>query len=133
MTPIGSPRVPPTAGSSSLATPVTRNDAGPDDSALAARLASPAMPPSHAAATPLHATPAECPAAAIAAIALRRQRAPFALCCRSCFVSSSVLLLPTASRFAPSTTDTYQSWPLSLREDPEGARALFGSGQGESA
>ena len=98
MTPIGSPRVPSTVGSS-LATPVTRNDAGPDDSALAARLASPrllclpAMP-----LPPLHATPAECPAAARAAFALRcrddRQRAPFAgscLCCRSCFVSSSVL------------------------------------------
>ena len=42
MTRIGSPRVPSTVGSS-LVTPVARNDAEPDDSALAARLASPAM------------------------------------------------------------------------------------------
>ena len=55
MTPIGAPRVPSTVGSS-LVTPVARNDAEPDDSSLAARLA---IPASLAAATPLHATPAE--------------------------------------------------------------------------
>ena len=44
MTPIGSPRVPSTVGSS-LVTPVAR-DAEPDDSAHAARLPTPAMPAS---------------------------------------------------------------------------------------
>ena len=58
MTPIGSPRVPSTVGSL-LVTPVARDAAEPDDSAHAARLATPAMPASFAAATLPHGTPAE--------------------------------------------------------------------------
>ncbi|OLP89831.1 Kinesin-like protein KIF2A [Symbiodinium microadriaticum] len=58
MTPIGSPRVPSTVGSS-LVMPVARDAAEPDDSAPAARLATPAVPAGCAAATPPHAMPAE--------------------------------------------------------------------------
>ena len=130
MTPIGSPRVPSTVGSS-LVTPVARNDAEPGDSALAARLTSPAMPASLAAATPSHGTPAEVDQSALpppvpplpcaAAMTGLTDRALPALPCFHASAASAA----SASRFASST----MSCPLSLRRDPEGARALFASRQ----
>ena len=119
MTQIGSPPVPSTVVSS-LETPVARNDAAPDDGAHTARLASPAIPASLAAATPSHATPAE-----VDQSALPPQVPPL-----PCAAVQPRASAAAASLFAPSTTDIHHSCPLSLRGDPGGARAFFGSGQG---
>ena len=133
MTPIGSPRVPSTVGSS-LVMPVARDAAEPDDSAPAARLATPAVPAGCAAATPPHAMPAEVDQSALrpqvppmpcAAVmsgnahhlqphALAADRALPAL---PCFSASAAASAP-ASRFMPSPTEVYQSCPLSLRGRP---------------
>ena len=122
--------------------PVARNDAEPDDSAPAACLASPAMPACRAAARPSHTTPVEVdqsaslpqapPLPGTAAITSNvhdaqppATAAARALPAQPCFSASAA----SASRFAPFMTGIYSSCPLSLRGDPESARAMFGSGQ----
>ena len=136
-TPIGSPRVPSTVGSS-LMTPVERDAVEPDESAHAARCASHASLARSADATllvspveddqsaPLHVPPLLCTAFATpgtmnASMPAADARALPALSAFSASAASA------AQPFASLPTD-FSSCPLSLRGDPEGARALFGSG-----
>ncbi|CAE7324165.1 unnamed protein product [Symbiodinium sp. CCMP2456] len=93
------------------------------------------------AALPPHATPAEVDQSALPqvpplpcdatmtgnahATAFSAERVLPALPCFSATAASAA-----ASRFTPNTTDIYQSCPLSLRGNVEGARTLFESGQG---
>ncbi|CAE7815308.1 unnamed protein product [Symbiodinium sp. CCMP2456] len=93
------------------------------------------------AALPPHATPAEVDQSALPqvpplpcdatmsgnahAAAYSAERVLPALPCFSATAASAA-----ASRFTPSTTDIYQSCPLSLRGNVEGARTLFEPGQG---
>ncbi|CAE7221723.1 GABBR2 [Symbiodinium sp. CCMP2592] len=107
-TPIGSPRVPSTVGSS-LVTPVARDDD------QRAQHHAPLLPCSAAA----FATPGTMHAGMLPASATAR-----ALPLLPAF---SVSAAPAASAPALLPTDP-SSCPLSLRGDPEGARALFGSG-----
>ncbi|CAE7248026.1 GABBR2 [Symbiodinium sp. CCMP2592] len=116
-TPIGSPRVPSTVGSS-LVTPVARDVVEPDDSAhddQRAQHHAPLLPCSAAA----FATPGTMHAGMLPAPATAR-----ALPLLPAFSASAA---PAASAPALLPTDSL-SCPLSLRGDPEGARALFGSG-----
>ncbi|CAE7345631.1 unnamed protein product [Symbiodinium sp. CCMP2592] len=143
-TPIGSPRVPSTVGSS-LVTPVARDVVEPDDSAHASRCTAPAShaslarsasllasppaeddqraqhhaPPLPCSAAAAFATPGTMPAGMLPASATAR-----ALPLLPAFSASAA---PAASAPALLPTDL-SACPLSLRGDPEGARALFGSG-----
>ncbi|CAE7242242.1 JNK [Symbiodinium sp. CCMP2592] len=142
-TPIGSPRVPSTVGSS-LVTPVARDVVEPDDSAHASRCTAPASHASLARSASLlasppaeddqraqhHAPPLPCSAAAFAtpgtmpAGMLPASATARALPLLPAFSASAA---PAAS--APTLLPTdLSACPLSLRGDPEGARALFGSG-----
>ena len=112
-TPIGSPRVPSAVGSS-LVMPVARDAVEPDESAHAARCAS------HAVAL-LPCTAFATPGTMNASMPAADARALPALPAFSASAASAAH--PSASF----PTD-FSSCPLSLRGDPETARALFGSG-----
>ncbi|CAE7040332.1 JNK [Symbiodinium sp. CCMP2592] len=117
-TPIGSPRVPSTVGSS-LVTPVARDVVEPDDSAHDDQRAQHHAPPLPCSAAAAFATPGTMPAGMLPASATAR-----ALPLLPAFSASAA---PAAS--APTLLPTdLSACPLSLRGDPEGARALFGSG-----
>ena len=136
-TPIGSPRVPSTVGSS-LVTPVARDAVEPDESAHAARCAS-------------HASLARSPdASLLASPAEDNQSAPLHVPLLPCTAvatpgtinasmpGADARALPALPAFSASAASAahpsasfptdFSSCPLSLRGDPEGARALFGSG-----
>ena len=136
-TPIGSPRVPSTVGSS-LVTPVARDAVEPDESAHAARCAS-------------HASLARSPdASLLASPAEDNQSAPLHVPLLPCTAfatpgtinasmpAADARALPALPAFSASAASAahpsasfptdFSSCPLSLRGDPEGARALFGSG-----
>ncbi|CAE7620794.1 JNK, partial [Symbiodinium sp. CCMP2592] len=117
-TPIGSPRVPSTVGSS-LVTPVARDVVEPDDSAHDDQRAQHHAPPLPCSAAAAFATPGTMPAGMLPASATAR-----ALPLLPAFSASAA---PAAS--APTLLPTdLSACPLSLRGDPEGARALYGSG-----
>ncbi|CAE7197880.1 GABBR2 [Symbiodinium sp. CCMP2592] len=143
-TPIGSPRVPSTVGSS-LVTPVARDVVEPDDSAHASRCTAPASHASLARSASLlaslpaeddqraqhHAPPLPCSAAAAFATpgTMHAGMLPASATARALplLPAFSASAAPAAS--APTLLPTdLSSCPLSLRGDPEGARALFGSG-----
>ena len=143
MFPISSPRVPSTCGSS-LVTPVARTEEL-DAGASAACHASPATPACHVAAAPPHATPAaevDQSAAAMAGSLPRSHPALLHVLPLPRLPSGHDRVLPALPAFSaaaaaasagashPSfhTADTYQSCPLYLRGNCEGARALFGPG-----
>ena len=135
-TPIGSPRVPSTVGSS-LVTPAARDDVEPDESADAARCASHASLARFANAS-LLASPAEDDQSALLHVPLlpciaSATPGTFNASMLSAADARALPALPafpaTASLAThPSFPTDSSSCPLSLRGDPEGARALFGSG-----